>query len=305
MTTKVHILSGIELARPFQIRRLGHFGVNVESPEHSLHFYRDLLGFKVSDQIDFADRLPPELKNQVGPTVGFFTRHGTDHHSFVLFPKKAVEKVNPQYARFPQLTANQLINALNHDENEMIWIWMGQNAHDVSGYYWLMSQFKEYQSRIHVLYLNNLPFLNEKGQLFYPTHLSQIQPKEFLKAKKLARPITLSEFELDPDEWKKLCQENEGVRFLEGGKKLVSMHIGCYDKEILSLLTKNAQKLPSALSNIMAKLKVKLGDAFIVARLKALEEAGKIVFVGSWTKGWKDMVVQMPGGSSIVNETEA
>jgi hypothetical protein len=204
-----------------------------------------------------------------------------------------------------KLTVHQLINALTNDESEMIWIWMGQNAHDVSGYYWLMSQFKEYQSRIHILYLNNLPFLNEKGQLFYPTHLSQIQPKEFLKAKKLARPITLSEFELDPDEWKKLCQENEGVRFLEGGKKLVSMHIGCYDKEILSLLTKNAQKLPSALSNIMAKLKVKLGDAFIVARLKALEEAGKIVFVGAWTKGWKDMLVQMPGGSSIVNETEA
>jgi hypothetical protein len=204
-----------------------------------------------------------------------------------------------------KLTVHLLINSLTHDENEMIWIWMGQNAHDVSGYYWLMSQFKEYQSRIHVLYLNNLPFLNEKGQLFYPTHLSQIQPKEFLKAKKLARPITLSEFELDPDEWKKLCQENEGVRFLEGGKKLVSMHISCYDKEILSLLTKNAQKLPSALSNIMAKLKVKLGDAFIVARLKALEEAGKIIFVGNWAKGWKDMVVQMPGGSSIVNETES
>ena len=204
-----------------------------------------------------------------------------------------------------KLTVHQLINSLKHDENEMIWLWMGQNAHDVSGYYWLMSQFKEYQSRIHVLYLNNLPFLNEKGQLFYPTHLSQIEPKEFLKAKKLARPITLSEFELDPDEWKKLCQENEGVRFLEGGKKLVSMHIGCYDKEILSLLTKNAQKLPSALSNIMAKLKVKLGDAFIVFRLKALEEAGKLVIAGDWSKGWKDMVVQMPGGSTVINDTEA
>jgi hypothetical protein len=203
-----------------------------------------------------------------------------------------------------KLTVHQLINALNHDENEVIWLWMGQNAHDVSGYYWLMSQFKEYQGRIQVLYLNNLPFLNEKGQLFYPTYLSQIQPKEFLKAKKLARPITLSEFELDPDEWKKLCQENEGVRFLEGGKKLVSMNIGCYDKEILSLLTKNAQKLPSALSNIMAKLKVKLGDAFVVYRLKALEEAGKIVFVGDWAKGWKDMVVQMPGGTGVVVDAE-
>ena len=201
-----------------------------------------------------------------------------------------------------RLTIHQLQNALNHDENESIWIWMGQNVHDVCGYYWVMSQFKEYQSRVHVLYLNNLPFLNEKGQLFYPTYLSQIQPKEFLKAKKLARPITLSEFELDPDEWKKICTEQEVVKFLEGGKKVVNMDINFYDKEILSLLTKNAQKLPSALSNILSKMKVKTGDAFIVYRLKALENLGKIVFVGDWQKGWKDMVVQMPGGSNQVIE---
>ena len=201
-----------------------------------------------------------------------------------------------------RLTVHQLINALNHDENESIWIWMGQNVHDVCGYYWLMSQFKEYQGRIQVLYLNNLPFLNEKGQLFYPTYLSQIQPKEFIKAKKLARPITLSEFELDPDEWNKICTEQEVIKFLEGGKKIVNMDINFYDKEILSLLTKNAQKLPSALSNILAKMKVKTGDAFVVYRLKALADLGKIVFVGDWEKGWKDMVIQMPGGSNQVIE---
>ncbi|MEN9513364.1 MAG: hypothetical protein RJB16_1124 [Bacteroidota bacterium] len=201
-----------------------------------------------------------------------------------------------------RLTVHQLINALNHDENESIWIWMGQNAHDVCGYYWLMSQFKEYQGKIQVLYLNNLPFLNEKGQLFYPTYLSQIQPKEFIKAKKLARPITLSEFELDPDEWNKICTEQEVIKFLEGGKKIVNMDINFYDKEILSLLTKNAQKLPSALSNILAKMKVKTGDAFVVYRLKALADLGKIVFVGDWEKGWKDMVIQMPGGSNQVIE---
>lgn len=204
-----------------------------------------------------------------------------------------------------KLTIHHLLTSLSHDENEVIWIWMGQNVHDVCGYYWLMSQFKEFQSRIQVLYLNNLPFLNEKGQLFYPTHLSQIQPKEFLKAKKLARPITLSEFELDPDEWKKLCQENEGVRFLDGGKKILSMGIGYYDKEILSLLTKNAQKLQSAVANILNKMKVKTGDAFIVFRLKALEEEGKLVLVGDWNKGWKDIVVQMPGGSALITETES
>ena len=201
-----------------------------------------------------------------------------------------------------KLTVHYLTNALIEDENEEIWMWVGQNVHDVCGYYWFMSQFKELQGRIQILYLNNLPFLNEKGQLFYPTHLSQIQPKEFLKAKKLARPITLSEFELDPDEWKKICQENEGVRFLDGGKKLISEQIGFYDKEILSLLTKNAQKLPSALAHILGKMKVKTGDAFIVYRLKALAEQGKIVLAGDWSKGWKDIVVQMPGGSAVVVE---
>ena len=201
-----------------------------------------------------------------------------------------------------KLTVHQLIQNLEEDSNEEVWIWMGQNTHDVCGYYWLMSQLKPYQGKLQVLYLNNLPFLNEKGQLFYPTHLAEIQPKEFIKAKRLARPITLSEFELDPDEWKKLCQENEGVRFLEGGKKLVSMPISFYDKEILSLLTKNAQKLPSALAHILSKMKIKTGDTFIVFRLKALAELGKIVVAGNWEKGWKDMVVQMPGGSSVVVE---
>jgi len=201
-----------------------------------------------------------------------------------------------------KLTVHHLIQSLEEDPSEEIWIWMGQNAQDVSGYYWLMSQLKPYQGKLQVLYLNNLPFLNDKGQLFYPVHLSEISAKEFIKAKKLARPITLSEFELDPDEWTKICQENEGVRFLEGGKKLASMPISYYDKEILSLLTKNAQKLPSALAHILTKMKIKNGDAFIVYRLKALAELGKIVFVGNWDKGWKDMVVQMPGGSSVVVE---
>jgi hypothetical protein len=201
-----------------------------------------------------------------------------------------------------KLTVHELIQSLEENTEEEVWFWMGQNAHDVCGYYWLMSQLKPYQGRLQVLYLNNLPFLNDKGQLFYPTHLSEIQPKEFLKAKKLARPITLSEFEIDPDEWKKLCQENEGVRFLEGGKKLVSMPINFYDKDINSLLTKNAQKLPSAIAHIISKMKIKTGDAFIVSRLKAMAEMGKIVFAGNWQKGWKDMVVQMPGGLSVVAE---
>ena len=266
---------------------------DVASIEEAISLDETLAGKVVEIKDDYA----------VGPILDIYETEGyqarRDWWKTILEHSPYEEQLN---IVDDKLTVLEFIQSLEANPEEEVWFWMGQNAHDVCGYYWLMSQLKPYQGRLHVLYLNNLPFLNDKGQLFYPTHLSEIQPKEFLKAKKLARPITLSEFEIDPDEWKKLCQENEGVRFLEGGKKLVSMPINFYDKDINSLLTKNAQKLPSAIAHIISKMKIKTGDAFIVSRLKAMAEMGKIVFAGNWQKGWKDMVVQMPGGSSVVAE---
>ncbi len=185
---------------------------------------------------------------------------------------------------------------------EQVWIWMGQNQHDVCGYYWLMSQLKNYHGKVQVLYLNNLPFINEKGQIFYPQHLSEIQPKEFLKAKKLAREITLSEFEVDPDEWKKLCTENAMVRILEGGKKIASKEESFYDKDILSAITNDAQKLNKVLHNILSKLKIQTGDVFLVWRMTELMKQMKIEIVGDWNKGWKELVVKNYGSKSEVVE---
>ena len=143
---------------------------------------------------------------------------------------------------------------------------MGQNQHDVCGYYWLMSQLKNFQGQLEVLYLNNLPFLNEKGNIFYPSSLYEIQPKEFLKAKRLARTITLSEFEVDPDEWKKLCEENAMIRILEGGKKIVSKDVTYYDKELLSVISTEFQKLNKIFQNIYTKTKIRTGDVFLAWR---------------------------------------
>ncbi|WP_439505671.1 DUF1835 domain-containing protein [Sediminibacterium sp.] len=192
-----------------------------------------------------------------------------------------------------KLTVHNLINELTQNEAEELWIWMGQNAHDVTGYYWLMSQLSAFAGRIQVLYLNNLPFFNEKGSIFYPTHLYEIQPKEFLKAKKLARPITLSEFELDPDEWKKICAENAMVRFLEGGKKISSKEVNFFDKSLLVHVTKDAQKLAKIISAALSKMPVQTGDAFLVWRLRELANQGLVTIHGDFSKGWKELTVQL------------
>jgi hypothetical protein len=165
-------------------------------------------------------------------------------------------------------TVADLKERLDNDAEEFIWIWAAQNKHDVSGYYWMMSQLKDYQGRIFILYLNNLPFLNEKGNLFYPVNLFEIPAKEFVKAKKLAREITSSEFEVDPDEWTKLCIENKGVRLLEGGKKLVQEDYGFYDSVLKSLVTPDWQKASKIIHTHLTKAKHTTGDAYLLWRLK-------------------------------------
>ena len=165
---------------------------------------------------------------------------------------------------------------LDKEEDTEVWIWVAANNHDVCGYYWLMTQLKEYVGRVYVLHLNNLPFINEKGAIFYPENLHEILPKEFLKAKKLARVITPSEFELDPDEWFKICQSDKEVRILEGAKKLSLHEVDFFDKYLLEFVTNNWLKANRVINTFLNKSKYTTGDAFILWRLKQLIESGKI-----------------------------
>ncbi len=73
ISTGRYNVGGVALDRPFKIRRLGHFGFNFSDLDAARRFYVDLLGFRISDQ---------------SSNGGFFTRHGSDHHAFVVFPKR-------------------------------------------------------------------------------------------------------------------------------------------------------------------------------------------------------------------------
>lgn len=167
-------------------------------------------------------------------------------------------------------TVAQLVGTMRRDPEEVIWIWAAQNKHDVSGYYWLLNYMKEFQGSVFILYLNNLPFINEKGNIFYPNWIFEIPAKEFLKAKKLAREITPSEFEVDPDEWTKLCEENKGVRLLEGGKKLIQQDYDFYDAELKKYITSDWQKATKIIHQFISKAKNTTGDAYLLWRLKVM-----------------------------------
>jgi hypothetical protein len=189
-------------------------------------------------------------------------------------------------------TVAGLIRRLESNKEEIVWIWAGQNQHDVSGYYWLVSQLKDLNGRIFILYLNNLPFINEKGHIFYPANIFEIQPREFVKAKKLARPVTLSEFEMDPDEWTRLCNENKGVRTLEGGKKLLHHDYDYYDTDLLKVITQDWQKVNKLLHTFYSKNRNTTGDAYLLWRLKLMITDEKIDAQGE-IKKMKDFEVKL------------
>ncbi len=108
MGAQEFVIGGVRLARPFRIRRLGHFGIDVQDPEVTREFYTRLFGFRVSDRLDLTGRLPEEELQKHGPRIGYFTRHGTEHHSFVFFPRRALSAVHSIRREFPEVTTNQI-----------------------------------------------------------------------------------------------------------------------------------------------------------------------------------------------------
>jgi hypothetical protein len=171
-------------------------------------------------------------------------------------------------------TLKKILQRMGEEEFDQIWIWMAPNARDVSGYYWLIAQLKEFSGRIYLLSLNNLPFINEKGNVFYPVSLAEIPAREFVKARKLARPVSLAEFETDPDEWWRLDAENKNLRLLEGGKKIVQQSDDYLDKQILHFIQPAFQKIQRTVHQIILKSTEKLNENFLAWRMKQLVASG-------------------------------
>ena len=238
----------------------------------------------------------------VGPLAGLYTSEGIEARKNwwrgVLAGGDIDGAVDNGSVADDNRTVTELIQRLQNDPGEICWIWAAQNKHDVSGYFWLMSQLKDFQGRIFILYLNNLPFISEKGNIFYPTWLFEIPAREFLKARKLARPITLSEFEIDPDEWQRLSQEDKGVRILEGGKKLSQHSYDYYDEELRKFITGDWIKVNKLIHQFLGKAKQTTGDAYLLWRIKHLVTSGELDAQGE-LKGMKDFEIKAKAAAPV------
>jgi catechol 2,3-dioxygenase-like lactoylglutathione lyase family enzyme len=114
-------VGGVTLDRPFKIRRLGHFGFHMDRLDAGVRFYKDLLGFRVSDVLSGAD----------GPH-GYFMRHAGDHHSLLIerpshgpIPKHHSARPDGSGAGYDDTSINQItwqVGGLRELMNAVAWL---------------------------------------------------------------------------------------------------------------------------------------------------------------------------------------
>src|SRR5260370_4888885 len=74
-------VGGVLLPRPFKIRRLGHFGFNLSQLQEGVRFYTELLGFRITDELDLIKLpcVPPACARLPEPRVGFIGPRSVSH----------------------------------------------------------------------------------------------------------------------------------------------------------------------------------------------------------------------------------
>jgi len=189
------------------------------------------------------------------------------------------------------------------DQNVIAWFWMAPSPADVCAYYWALPYLSKHLGRVFVLNISGLPFLDDQGKLFYPKSIAHILPKELVKARKLARPVTPSEMEVDADEWKKLVSENAAVRTHEGGKKIISQTENYYDHLLLSFCSQQFQKASKIVRQCISKHNIPTGDIWLGWRLKKLASEGVVSLQGDSGKALNDFEVRLPDTTASSGET--
>jgi hypothetical protein len=185
--------------------------------------------------------------------------------------------------------------AMYKDDTAQAWFWMAPAPADVCAYHWVLHYLSKHGGRFFLINIAGLPFLDESGKLYYPKSLSEILPKELVKARRLARVVTPAEVEVDGDEWRRLVEENTGVRTSEGGKKLASRPEDHYDNQLISFCSQQFQKASRIIKQAMAKYYLPVGDLYLAWRLRRMAEDGRLVLQGDTSKALNEYDLKLPG----------
>jgi hypothetical protein len=184
---------------------------------------------------------------------------------------------------------------LSRNEAARVWLWLAPLPADMCTYLWTLKYLGKYTGQFFVINIAGLPFLDVNGKVYYPHSIAEILPRELIKAKRLARPVTLSEMETDGEEWARLVGENAGIRTHEGGKKIMSRGENFYDQQLISFCLHQYQKASKIVGQTIARYNIPTGDLYLGWRLRRMADAGRLELQGDTAKSLKDFDIKLPG----------
>ncbi len=165
------------------------------------------------------------------------------------------------------------------EQEEPICLWMAPCVSDVCAYFHLLTFFKNSPGMFHIINIDSLPFLNEKGGVFYPKNFSEVLPKEFIKTKRLLKAVSPADYETEGDTWEQLQNTNAMVRVHKGGKEIVTADETFYDTAIFNAVTKEPQRGSKIIRHALQHIDQAVSDLFLYSRLKQMTENGQITCV--------------------------
>ncbi len=187
--------------------------------------------------------------------------------------------------------------AMAADSSIVAWVWVAPWPADICTLLWLAKYLGKYPGRYHTVSIAGLPFLDENGKVFYPKNISELQPKEIIKARKLARAVTYAEIETDTEEWNRITKENGGIRTLDGVKKITSRKTEFYDSQLFAACTNQWQKAYKVVNSAMTKGNIPTGDTYMGWRLRQMVSGEKLQVQGDLSKTLRDFDVKVPDGT--------
>ena len=255
-----------------------------------------LVGHEAAKNLEEAFALDENLKGEIvvlKDTLGVGPIHPNEDEKFIGIRTSFWKELDATFPEEDQVLDENTIKLLAvraQREEEPLCFWMSPCVTDVCAYFWLLTHLKQFPGMFHTINIIGLPFLNEKGQLFYPTNFSQIPAKD-----------TPAEYEVEGDEWARLQQENAWVRTYEGGKKIASKDVAYFDTLIKNSLSSEFQKANKVVNETMKKITQSVSHLFIEWRIKELIKANSIIINGEMGKSFKDFEIKKAGESQAEN----
>ncbi|MBP6456734.1 MAG: DUF1835 domain-containing protein, partial [Chitinophagaceae bacterium] len=240
-----------------------------------------LVGDMAAKQLEAAFELDENLKGEIfvlKDTLGIGFLKNQDEHQHDKIRTEFWKSIIPNFQ--DELNdEKRLLEVIEKaiPEEEPLCLWLSPCVSDVCAYYWLLNYTKKHPGLLHTINCIGLPFLDENGKVFYPTNYSDVPPKEFLKTKRLLKEVSLAEYEVEGEEWEKLCNENEEVRIYEGGKKISSQDVSYFDKFIFAALQNDFSKATKIVNEVLKNCKQTVADVFVENRLKTLIKDGFVI----------------------------